>query len=292
VCRKIFAAAAIAVLWTSGSIAADSAIVAQARAYEHGEGVARDTPKAAALYCNAAREGDAEAQFSLGWMYANGRGVARDDGVAASLFALAAAQGHAQAKRMHSLVTADAGPLPDCMRPPPVIDASLPSADFEIVLDASDLYASLAPEKQRIAKVVTELAPQYAIDPRLALAVVTVESNFEARARSPRDARGLMQLIPETMARFSVRNGYDVKDNVRGGLKYLRYLLGYYRGDVRLAAAAYNAGENAVDRYRGVPPYAETREYVRRIVRLFRQDTHPYDVNAAATSPIFDDRWQ
>ena len=79
-----------------------------------------------------------------------------------------------------------------------------------------------------------------------------------------------MQLIPGTASRFKVRNAFDPTENVHGGLAYLRWLLAYYRGQVTLVAAAYNAGENAVDRHRGVPPYAETREYVRRIQRYFR----------------------
>ena len=73
---------------------------------------------------------------------------------------------------------------------------------------------------------------------------------------------------------------------MRGGLAYLRWLLAYYRGQVQLAAAAYNAGEKAVDRYRGIPPYAETREYVKRIQRLFRSDVHPYDARIVDPSPI------
>ena len=112
--------------------------------------------------------------------------------------------------------------------------------------------------------MVSAVAPSYGIEPKLALAVITVESNFDIRARSEKDARGLMQLIPETAARFKVKDAFDARDNVRGGLAYLRWLLAYYRGRVALAAAAYNAGEKAVDRYGGVPPYAETREYVRQ----------------------------
>jgi soluble lytic murein transglycosylase-like protein len=86
-----------------------------------------------------------------------------------------------------------------------------------------------------------------------------------------------MQLIPETAARFNVRNPFDMLDNIRGGLAYLRWLLAYYRGEVALAAAAYNAGERTVDKYRGVPPFPETQTYVRKVLALFHRPQHPYD---------------
>jgi TPR repeat protein len=261
-------------------------VIAEARAYEHGEGVAKDQGKAAMLYCSAARDGDPEAQYSLGWMIANGRGIARDDTVASSLFALAAAAGHTYARRALTFVGSEQGPLPECMRPPEPPTGIPPTAQFEITLDEPDPFADLPAWKQKIADVVVELAPRYSVNPRLALAVIAVESNFEPTARSEKDARGLMQLIPETAARFNVRDAYNVKDNVRGGLAYLRWLLAYYRGQVSLAAAAYNAGEKAVDRHRGIPPYAETRDYVRRVQRLFRQDLHPYDARIVDPSPI------
>ena len=95
-----------------------------------------------------------------------------------------------------------------------------------------------------------------------------------------------MQLIPGTATRFNVRNAYDPAENVHGGLAYLRWLLAYYRGQVNLVAAAYNAGEGAVDRHRGVPPYAETRDYVRRIRQHFPSDEHPYDPSVAEPSPL------
>jgi soluble lytic murein transglycosylase-like protein len=95
-----------------------------------------------------------------------------------------------------------------------------------------------------------------------------------------------MQLIPETAARFGVRNAYDPKDNVRGGLAYLRWLLSYYRGRVTLALAAYNAGEHVVDRFQGVPPYPETQGYVRRIMSALRMEHHPYDEHLAEPSPV------
>jgi soluble lytic murein transglycosylase-like protein len=95
-----------------------------------------------------------------------------------------------------------------------------------------------------------------------------------------------MQLVPDTASRFNVTNAYDPHQNVRGGLSYLRWLLAYYRGQVDLAAAAYNAGEGAVDRHGGVPPYAETRDYVRKIRRLYGANEHPYNPHITDPSPL------
>lgn len=257
-------------------------LVAQAVAYEHGEGVPKDQLKAAALYCEAAREGDSEAQFSLGWMYALGRGVARDDAVAASLFTLAAASGHVYAQTALKRVGDERGRLPDCMGSPEPAWVDTESDSY----DGPDFFADLPAWKRQIADMVEALAPRYAVDPRLALSVIQVESNFEPRALSPRNARGLMQLIPETAARFNVLNALDVRDNLRGGLAYLRWLLAYYQGQVPLAIAAYNAGEAAVDKYKGIPPYPETRDYVRRVLRLFRGKRLPYDSRIVEPSPI------
>jgi soluble lytic murein transglycosylase-like protein len=255
-------------------------LVAQAIAYEHGEGVPKDQIRAAGLYCDAARSGDAEAQFSLGWMYANGRGIVRDDAVAASLFALAAEQGHGAARRALQFVGDERGSLPACMLPDePVVSEAPQEEDF-------DPFADLPPKKQQIAELVSMMAPAYTVAPRLALAVITVESNFDPNARSQKNARGLMQLIPDTASRFRVKNAFDIRDNVRGGLAYLRWLLSYYRGEVALAAAAYNAGEAVVDKYRGVPPYPETRSYVQRVLALFGNERHPYDPEVAAPAPF------
>lgn len=259
-----------------------SPLIAEALAYEHGEGVPKDPQKAAALYCQAARAGDADALFNLGWMYANGRGLQRDYDMAASLFTRAAALGHAQAAKVLSLFRQGQVSLPDCLRDEGGIAEAAP---FDIVRAEVDPFADLPAYKQRIADVVSAVAPTYGIEPRFALAVIAVESNFDHLARSDKDARGLMQLIPGTAARFNVRNAFDIRENVRGGLSYLRWLLAYYRGDVRLTAAAYNAGEGAVDRYRGVPPFAETRDYVQRVTALFRRDRHPYDPRITDPSP-------
>jgi len=255
-------------------------LLEQALAYEHGEGVPKDQLKAASLYCEAARSGDPEAMYSLGWMYANGRGVPRDDAVAASLFARAASFGQAYAREMLKFVGADQGVVPACVLPPEPEPAETPADE------APDPFAALPPQKRRVADIVMQAAPAFEIDPRLALAIVAVESDFQPDARSVKDARGVMQLISGTAARFNVANRMDITDNVRGGLAYLRWLLAYYEGQVRLAVAAYNAGEAAVDKYGGVPPYRETRDYVRRVLRLFPNESQPYDPAIVEPSPF------
>ncbi|HEX7326906.1 MAG TPA: transglycosylase SLT domain-containing protein, partial [Casimicrobiaceae bacterium] len=257
--------------------------LARAQGYEYGEGAPRNQRLAAALYCQAAVAGNSEAAFRLGWMYAYGRGVDHDEGTAAALFELAADEGHAFAPKSLAQMGGAMGMLPDCMRP---IAPPLPDAKTVDLGDGPDPFDDLPRWKQHIADIVDRLAPSYGIEPRLALAVIAVESNFDARAISEKDARGLMQLLPQTAARFRVRNAFDARDNVRGGLAYLRWLLAYYRGDVELAAAAYNAGEKAVDRYGGVPPYRETKDYVARVLRLFPSDYHPYDSSIVAPSAV------
>ena len=255
-------------------------LIAQALAYENGEGVPRDQRRAAGLYCEAARGGDPEALFSLGWMYANGRGVARDDAIAATLFARAASLGHAYARRMQKYVGDDHGVVPACLLPPE------PDVTLRDPVERPDPFAALPPPKSQIADIVRKAAPSFGIDPQLALAIVAVESDFVPGARSLKDARGVMQLVSGTAARFNA-NRMDVAGNVRGGLAYLRWLLAYYEGSVRLAVAAYNAGEAAVDKYAGVPPYPETREYVRRVLGLFPNESQPYDPTVVQASPAF-----
>lgn len=250
----------------AGSVTQLAAMREEARAYEHGEGVPKDAERAAGLYCVIASTGDAEAQYSLGWMYANGRGVLRDDPSAAYFFTLAARQGHAQAQSMLRYVGEPTKQIPECL------DGIDPRA-----------YAAANPAQRKLIDLVRRLAPEYGVQPRLALAVARTESSMNPTAVSPKNAQGLMQLIPETSERFNVKKPFDPEQNVRGGLAYLRWLLAYYEGNVPLTLAAYNAGEGAVDRFKGIPPFAETRDYVRRIMISFKHDAHPF--NATVTSP-------
>jgi len=260
--------------------------------YEHAEGVTRDYPMAVALYCRAARLGNADAQYALGWMYANARGVPKDDGVAAQLFAMAAEQGHDHSRKMarYTQSSATLTPLPACLLPEKVIvlekevepdnKAGLEKETESEKVAGNDDGNSINDDtvylKGPIFKLVQQLAPRYEVDPKLAMAVISVESGFNVRAISPKNAQGLMQLIPETAQRFRVKDTFDAKENIKGGLAYLQWLLAYFKGDVSLVAAAYNAGEKAVEKYRGIPPYPETQDYVRRIARLYKKTDHPY----------------
>jgi soluble lytic murein transglycosylase-like protein len=120
--------------------------------------------------------------------------------------------------------------------------------------------------REQFEPLVQEYAKQQGVRADLVRAVIQVESGFNPRARSPKGAMGLMQLMPATARELGVRNAYDPEENVRGGTEYLRQLLDKYEGNEELALAAYNAGSGAVDRYgRRVPPYPETKDYVRKV---------------------------
>ena len=118
----------------------------------------------------------------------------------------------------------------------------------------------------RYADLIEKTANKYNLDPVLLASVAHVESRFNPDAVSPKNAQGMLQLIPATAARFGVENAFDVEQNVEGGARYLRWLLDRYDGETTLALAAYPAGEGAVDRYNGVPPYYETVSYVTQVL--------------------------
>jgi soluble lytic murein transglycosylase-like protein len=262
----------------------------EAEEAEHGaNGQPRDPVRAAQLYCRAARFGDAVAQYNLAWMLTNARGIARDDVQAAYLFAAAAEQGLAQARAMAARLGEPLGAPPPCLRPPDgepaPLAAAAPRKPAKPVVLPPPPPPPNAPEQ--IVRFVKLEAPQYQLAPHLVLAVMASESNFDPLAVSPKNAQGLMQLIPDTAARFNVRRITDPVQNIRGGMAYLRWLMAYFEGDVALVLAAYNAGERAVERYRGVPPYAETRHYVRKILGLINgQVSHPFDASVAQPSPM------
>lgn len=251
----------------------------RALAHEHGEGVARDPTQAAALYCEAARLGDGGSMYALGWMYANGRGIERNDAFASALFAMAAERGDEQARNMLRFTGAELAQKPACLDTPPPL-----FADSEWNLEHR--LRGLSKDKREIAEMVVELANHYQISPGFALAIAVTESALNPGAVSPKNAMGVMQLIPDTAARFNVINAFDPRENIKGGLAYLRWLLAYFEGDLVLAAAAYNAGEGAVNRYRGIPPYKETQAYVERVMRHVDSRHHPFDSKVAEPSPV------
>ena len=121
-----------------------------------------------------------------------------------------------------------------------------------------------------LEQAVSRAAQTHRIQPALLLAVMKAESSFNPIAISKAGAVGLMQLIPETAIRHGVRNLYDTNDNVTGGAKHLRYLLDRFHGNIRLAVAAYNAGERKVDQYGQIPPYKETQDYVKKVLVYYR----------------------
>ena len=122
-----------------------------------------------------------------------------------------------------------------------------------------------------IARLIDETAQRYGVDPALVHAVVRAESAFDHLAVSRAGAQGLMQLMPTTASEIGVRNAFHPRENIEGGVYYLREMLDRFSGDTRLALAAYNAGPAAVDSHGGVPPYAETQDYVNRVFR-YRQE--------------------
>ncbi len=126
-------------------------------------------------------------------------------------------------------------------------------------------------DRGQYAELIESIAADNGVDPALVKAIIRAESNFDQRAVSRKGAQGLMQLMPGTAGRYAVGNTFDPAENIRGGVRHLRSLQDRFPGQLHLAVAAYNAGESAVVRYKGIPPYAETRQYVTRVLRLYDQ---------------------
>jgi soluble lytic murein transglycosylase-like protein len=249
----------LGLLLTTGQIAraaepaaGPNTLTAQAIRYEHGEGVRKDLARAHALYCEAAFRGDALASLDLAWMFLNGRGVPRNDAVAVYWLRKASEKGVAQASNLRKLLQGIA-------------------ASTSTGCDGETEETPTAPKA--IREIVLEIAPPVGISSRLVLAVISVESAFNTRAVSRKNAKGLMQLMPSTVARFGVVDPYDARENIRAGVSYLKSLLQRFHGNLTLALAAYNAGEAAVDAYGGMPPFAETINYVERIKQIYAHRT-------------------
>ncbi len=217
--------------------------------------------------CEAAEQGDPNAAFRLARRYLFGVGVSRDRRLGTAWLRAAASRGHSEARRMVHYVPGAMGRIRPWCRPGggPVRGITAPPAE--------------------IARLVDGIAARHGVDPGLVLAVIQAESAFRTDAVSPKDAAGLMQLIPATAERFGVTDLFDPAQNITGGVRYLRWLLAYFQGDVTLALAGYNAGEGAVDRYRGVPPYQETQNYIRVIRRIYNPTFHPYEQDLVDPSP-------
>ena len=132
--------------------------------------------------------------------------------------------------------------------------------------------------------LVANIARRHDVEPSLVDSVIRVESNYNPNAISPKGAMGLMQLIPSTARRFGVNDTFHPAQNIEGGVKYLKYLMQLYNGDERLALAAYNAGEGAVAKYKGIPPYAETQNYVYQVGKKLGQSREA-EKKAKASNP-------
>jgi Transglycosylase SLT domain len=268
-------------------------LLEQGARHEHGEGVAKDPAEAQRSYCRAMALGSTDAMVRLAWMYANGRGVNRDDAVAAGLLREAAKQGNPMAERLTGMIKSDIVKDSPCPKQTVArnttrvtVGGSAPSAanekPIQLGIPAEFRKPMSSIEQKKVIQAVLRLSSQFRLDPRLVIAVITQESSFDPTARSNKNAQGLMQLIPETAERFAVKDPFDPMENIRGGMAYLRWLLAYFRGDVGLVLAAYNAGEGSVDKYRGIPPFAETIAYVQRIKALYPLDKHPFDAKVTS----------
>ena len=141
--------------------------------------------------------------------------------------------------------------------------------------ESGDRYdAMLLAKAGRYDSIIENAAQSASVEPNLLRAVIVVESGFNSRAVSKRGAVGLMQLMPATASRFGVSNPYDPRQNIHGGAQYLKFLIDRFGQNVRLALAAYNAGEEAVERNGGqIPPFTETMAYVPRVLRIYQMLT-------------------
>lgn len=236
------------------------AALAQGLAAERGIGMRENPALAIELYCDAGTMGSSEGFFRIGRLLSSGSPRLRNPRLANAYLALAARLGHRQASLLHDPLVENARIDEVCNK----LYAQFGEPEF----DLEGYIAGLTPAKRNLAELIRKKAPQYGVDARMALAIALAESNLDASAVSPKNAQGVMQLIPDTQARFGVQKPFDPEQNIKGGLAYLKWLQNRFNGNLKLVAAAYNAGEGSVDRYGGVPPFPETQHYVRRVLNF------------------------
>lgn len=236
------------------------AALAQGLAAERGIGIRQNTGLAAEFYCDAATMGSSEGFFRIGRMLTQASPKLRNPRLANAYLALAARLGHREAGMLHD-------PLVENARIDEICNIRRGHV-AEPKFDLEGYIAGLGTAKRNLALLIRKKAPQYGVDARMALGIALAESNLDANAVSPKNAQGVMQLIPDTQDRFGVKKPFDPEQNVKGGLAYLKWLQTRFGGDLALVAAAYNAGEGNVERYGGVPPFRETEDYVRRVLNF------------------------
>jgi soluble lytic murein transglycosylase-like protein len=140
------------------------------------------------------------------------------------------------------------------------------SSDYKLWIKERRVIIRAGIDMTKYGPLIQKASDKYKVDYSLVKAVIKAESNFNHKAVSPKGAQGLMQLMPKTAQGLKVNNSFDPKENIRGGVRYLRFLLDTFKGDVALAVAAYNAGLSRVAQYGGIPPYEETRNYVSKVL--------------------------
>ncbi|HLO65579.1 MAG TPA: transglycosylase SLT domain-containing protein [Holophaga sp.] len=156
----------------------------------------------------------------------------------------------------------------------------------QITLAISTTQMARVLKSPELLEMVDTIATQEGVDPYLARAVIQAESAFYTRARSRAGALGLMQLMPGTAERFGVLDPFDPRQNITGGVKFLRFLMNTFQGDLEKVVAAYNSGEGNVIKYKGIPPFAETRAYVPKVLNLYRNRLVQADPRAAGSMDL------
>jgi len=174
----------------------------------------------------------------------------------------------------------------ECLGPRRLILLAVSVAVMTATSAGAESRQSSRVDHRAYSREIAEASARYAVPERLIWAVIRVESGFDHRAVSPKGARGLMQLMPQTAAILGVRDSFDPRQNIHGGTRHLRAMMERFRYNPRLAVAAYNAGEKAVVDFGGVPPYPETQEYVIRVLRLYGAQGEWDDLQASGVERI------